>query len=112
MQSVDSKIVRRTGVLYHRGGFVLKMWCRFPLMGVSMVSGKNSCRLITELLKILDAWIENFDVDRLYEKANVYRNQCEIRNYLKENGYVCFIKWQYFTKRKGKSYAKKGCHSL
>lgn len=92
MQSVDSKIVRRTGVLYHRGGFVLKMWCRFPLMGVSMVSGKNSCRLITELLKILDAWIENFDVDRLYEKANVYRNQCEIRNYLKENGYVCFIK--------------------
>ena len=92
MQSVDSKIVRRTGVLYHRGGFVLKMWCRFPLMGVSTISGKNSCRLITELLKILDAWIENFDVDRLYEKANVYRNQCEIRNYLKENGYVCFIK--------------------
>lgn len=92
IQSVDSKIVRRTGVLYHRGSFVLKMWCRFPLMGVSTVSGKNSCRLITELLKILDAWIENFDANRLYKKAKVYRNQCEIRKYLKENGYVCFIK--------------------
>ena len=89
---MDSKIVRRTGVLYHRGSFVLKMWCRFPLMGVSTVSGKNSCRLITELLKILDAWIENFDANRLYKKAKVYRNQCEIRKYLKENGYVCFIK--------------------
>lgn len=92
MQSVDSKIVRRTGVLYHRGSFILKMWCRFPLMGVSTVSGKNSCRLITELLKILDAWIENFDANRLYKKAKVYRNQCEIRKYLKENGYMCFIK--------------------
>ena len=92
MQPVDNKIVRRTGVLYHKGSFVLKMWCRFPLMGVSTVSGKNSCRLITELLKILDAWIEKFDASRLYQKAQVYKNQCEIRNYLKENGYVCFIK--------------------
>lgn len=92
MQSVDNRIVRRTGVLYHDGSFVLKMWCRFPLIGVTSVSGKNSCRLITELLKLLDAWIENFDVNRLYQKAQIYIDQCEIRKYLRDQEYVCFIK--------------------
>lgn len=92
MQTFDNKIVRRTGVLYKKGSFVLKMWCRFPLIGVTTVSGKNSCRLITELLKILDVWIKNFDASRLHKKAELYVNQCEIRKYLKDNGYVCFIK--------------------
>ncbi len=92
MQSVNNKIVRRTGVLYNNGKFVLKMWCRFPLIGVAAVSGKKSCRLITELLKLLDVWVENFDVNRLYKKSQIYINQCEIRKYLKDNDYVCFIK--------------------
>lgn len=92
MQSADSKIVRRTGVVYHNGSFVLKMWCRFPLIGVTTVSGKKACRLITDLLKILDVWIENFDVNKLYQKSQLYRNQCEVRKYLKDHAYVCFIK--------------------
>ena len=48
-------------------------------------------RMITDLLKELDQWMENFNLTQYEEGRKVYVNQLKIRDILKEKKAVCFI---------------------
>lgn len=48
-------------------------------------------RIITDLLKELDQWMENFNLTQYEEGRKVYVNQLKIRDILKEKKAVCFI---------------------
>ena len=53
--------------------------------------------------KLVDDFISQFRPDKLYSSVILFRNQNYIRNYLKQNGYVSFIKNGAVLPRRGKT---------
>jgi len=91
-QIPDSKIIKRTGLIKKDDYFVLKTWCRLPLIGINTTNGKSACRMITDILKIVSDWMNKFDPEKVREHLELYLHQKEIREIMKNEGIVCFIK--------------------
>lgn len=57
-------------------------------------------RIITDLLKELDQWMENFNLTQYEEGRKVYVNQLKIRDILKEKKSGLFYSgWKHSSKR-------------
>lgn len=91
IQECDSRIVKRTCSYLLEDYVYVKCHCKMPLNGLNAVPGKKALRMITDLLKELDQWMENFDRNPYEEGRKVYVNQLKIRDILKEKKAVCFI---------------------
>jgi predicted ABC-class ATPase len=59
--------------------------------------------LIKNMPKLVESFITQFNPDDLFASVILYRNQEYIRNYLKQNGYVSFIKNGSILPRSGKT---------
>ena len=91
IQDCDSRIVKRTCSYLQDDYVYVKCHCKMPLNGLNAVAGKKALRMITDLLKELDQWMENFNLNPYEEGRKVYVNQLKIRDILKEKKAVCFI---------------------
>ena len=91
IQDCDSRIVKRTCSYLQEDYVYVKCHCKMPLNGLNAVAGKKALRMITDLLKELDQWMENFNLNPYEEGRKVYVNQLKIRDILKEKKAVCFI---------------------
>ncbi len=91
IQECDSRIVKRTCSYLQEDYVYVKCHCKMPLNGLNAVAGKKALRMITDLLKELDQWMENFNLNPYEEGRKVYVNQLKIREILKERKAVCFI---------------------
>lgn len=91
IQEFDKRIVKRTGMTYEDGFFRLRIMCRLPLMGVEHIEAKACVRLIGSILQCITTWAEHFSDEELLANLDLYKEQQEIRNYISENGYCCFI---------------------
>lgn len=92
IQECDSRIVKRTCCYLQDDYVYVKCHCKMPLNGLNVVPGKKALRMITDLLKELDQWMENFNLTQYEEGRKVYVNQLKIREILKEKKAVCFIR--------------------
>lgn len=92
IQECDSRIVKRTCSYLQEDYVYVKCHCKMPLNGLNAVAGKKALRMITDLLKELDQWMENFNFNAYEEGRKVYVNQLKIRDILKEKKAVCFIR--------------------
>ena len=92
IQECDSRIVKRTCSYLQEDYVYVKCHCKMPLNGLNAVAGKKALRMITDLLKELDQWMENFNLNSYEEGRKVYVNQLKIRDILKEKKAVCFIR--------------------
>lgn len=92
IQECDSRIVKRTCSYLQEDYVYVKCHCKMPLNGLNAVAGKKALRMITDLLKELDQWMENFNLNAYEEGRKVYVNQLKIRDILKEKKAVCFIR--------------------
>ncbi len=92
IQECDSRIVKRTCSYLQDDYVYVKCHCKMPLNGLNAVAGKKALRMITDLLKELDQWMENFNFNPYEEGRKVYVNQLKIRDILKEKKAVCFIR--------------------
>ena len=92
IQECDSRIVKRTCSYVQDDYVYVKCHCKMPLNGLNAVAGKKALRMITDLLKELDQWMENFNLNPYEEGRKVYVNQLKIRDILKEKKAVCFIR--------------------
>ncbi len=92
IQNYDNKIRKKSCVHYHEGYVVVKCTCKMPLNGLNVVAGKKALRLITELLKELDSWMNQLELESYYIGKKVYLNQRRVREILKEKKGICFIK--------------------
>lgn len=92
IQECDSRIVKRTCSYLQEDYVYVKCHCKMPLNGLNAVAGKKALRMITDLLKELDQWMENFNLNPYEEGRKVYVNQLKIRDILKEKKAVCFIR--------------------
>lgn len=92
IQDCDSRIVKRTCSYLQDDYVYVKCHCKMPLNGLNAVAGKKALRMITDLLKELDQWMKNFNLNPYEEGRKVYVNQLKIRDILKERKAVCFIR--------------------
>ncbi len=102
-QKPDCRILRRSGMLYHKEmhAFVLKLFVLFPTGAGVSVLGERISRMITDILKTVEEGSAFIDTMELQERLSVYKKQIVLRKFCKEKGYVAFVADGSILPRKG-----------
>lgn len=91
LQSFDSRVARRSGMLYEDGFYRFRILVRLPLQGLEFTEPKSCIRLLKGILQTVTEWAEHQSLDGFNDGLTLYREQQEIRRFLSENGYSCFV---------------------
>ncbi len=104
-QKPDWRILRRSGLLYHKEmhAFVLKLFVLFPTGAGVSILGERISRMITDILKTVEEGCAFLDKADLGEKLSVYKKRMALRAFCREKGYVAFVADGSILPRKGDS---------
>lgn len=93
MQTVTSVVQRRNGCRYQkeREMFRLRIHFKVPLINEIYLNAKSFIRTVKDMLELICDTLETLNKEDLREHIALYGRQLEIREFLKENGYVAFV---------------------
>lgn len=93
MQTVTSVVQRRNGCIYVAGkdAFRLRIPFQIPLINGHSINGKSGYKGVKLLLDGISDCLEQMDGVALEQHIHTYRNQLEIRKYLKANNLLAFV---------------------
>lgn len=94
IQESSQIVTKRNGVFYDEKSkcFLIKLIVQIPLMsGGKRVDGKKAIKCFKELFKIIEQSILTIEIKEIQKRIELYNNQQQIRKFLLENDYVCFI---------------------
>ena len=93
MQTVTSVVQRRNGCRYQkeRGSFRLRIHFKVPLINEIYLNAKSFVRTVKDMLELVCDSLDALDKDELREHITLYGRQQEIREFLKEKGYIAFV---------------------
>lgn len=93
MQTITSVVQRRNGCCYQkeRECFRLRIHFKVPLINEIYLNAKSFVRTVKDMLELVCDSLDALDKDELKKHIELYGRQQEIREYLKENGYVAFV---------------------
>ncbi len=93
MQTVTSVVQRRNGCRYQqeRERFRLRIHFKVPLINEIYLNAKSFVRTVKDMLELVCDTLETLDKEELRKHIELYGRQQEIREFLKENGYMAFV---------------------
>lgn len=93
MQRVSSSVRRRNGCLYmeQQETFRIRIAFCFPLINGHSVNGKRGYRDLKLLMDTICDILETADRDALKTHVQLYKRQCDIRDYLNKSDFLAFV---------------------
>ncbi|MBR4084349.1 MAG: hypothetical protein IKK33_08725 [Lachnospiraceae bacterium] len=93
MQTVTSVVQRRNGCYYQkeRESFRFRIHFKVPLINEIYLNAKSFIRTVKDMLELICDTLGTLDKEELREHIALYGQQQEIREFLKEKGYVAFV---------------------
>ncbi len=93
MQTVTNVVQRRNGCRYQkeRESFRLRIHFKVPLINEIYLNAKSFVRTVKDMLELICDSLETLNKEELKEHIALYGRQQEIREFLKEKGYMAFV---------------------
>lgn len=93
IQRYSEVFLKKNGLVYKEdvNEIALGLQLQLPLINMTFLCGKNAFRLVNDILKTVQHFINEFNQEECLQWIDLYKKQEEIRKFMKERDYVSFI---------------------